>query len=153
MSPLLAFFILILGCCYSSSASILKTKKQGLEELSPTKSPIGSPVASPTSGATLSGYISTTFHSDSLCRTPLATVFYSLNKCFRTSVNEYTFITATSSSVLSVEYSDSLCKVATNSTLTLYSDGACLRKSKVSASSTSTLIPDVTNAVARSVST
>ena len=149
MSSLPAFFILIVGCCYSSSESILKTKKRALEELSPTKSPIGSPVASPTSGAALTGFIANTIYSDSLCRTPLATIFTALNKCSRIDANEYRFITATSSSVLSVEYSDSLCKVATNQTLILYSDGACLGKQKLYASSKRTLIPDVTNAVVR----
>ena len=150
MSLYLAFFILIVGCRCSSSASILETEKPALEGLSPTKYPVTSPIISPTSAATLNGYVAIVLYSDYfLCKTPLVADFKALNTCFRSVTNEYTYVTATSSSLRSATYTDSMCTLGEITMTTPYTDGACFGSSKIYVTSTSAFTADVALGVMR----
>ena len=155
MSPSLAVLILLVGSIFSSSASILETKKLVLNELSPTKSLIGSPVTSPVKSqtllATLTGYVAFVTFSDSLCSTPILATFQLLNRCFRSDVNEYRLITATSSTVDIATYTDALCKLDEKAKLSTYTDSVCDGSSKqiIFVSPTTTVPTDMATASAR----
>ena len=151
MSLSLSVSILLVGSLLSSSASILETKKLTPEELSPTKSPVGSPitspVTSPTSLATLTGYVATVTYSDySTCKNPLTVHLQVLNTCHRTGENTYEYVTATSSSVRTVTYTDALCTLGAMASNEIYSDGACFYGRKTFISLTSTFTTDLATA-------
>ena len=126
MSLYFSFFILILGCRRIYSASILETEKPALEGLSPTKYPVTSPLISQTSAATLKGYVAMVIYGDYyICKTPLAAIFHALNTCYRSGEYESTYVTATSSFVHTVTYTDSMCTRGAVTESKSYTDGVC----------------------------
>ena len=144
MSLYLASFVLMVGCRCSSLASILETENPALEGLYP----VISPVISPTSAATLNGYVAVVLYGDNyICNKPLAADFQALNTCFRSVANEYTYVTATSSSVHTVTYTDSMCTFGAVSESMSYTDGACAGSHKIYVTSTSAFTADIALAV------
>ena len=155
MSPSLATCILLIVHLFSSAAPLTQTMKKETElnivmvpeELAPVRSLIDPPSKYPLTTlnssiatlATLTGYVLRVSYSDSLCTTLIYASVLVLNTCFEDDDDVYVMVTATSSSVRSVKYTDSLCTLNGIATSRTYKDGACDNYSKTFISSTSTL--------------
>ena len=138
--------------CYTNSYS--KTVYSLVEGTSPGTSPVTSPVTppvtSPTSVGTLKGYVAKVFYSDATCKTPYLATFTALDTCAQTGLNEYEYVTATSSTVKSVGYTDSQCRLGAGSvSTTSYTDGACVSRTKIYVTSTTSYTANDANAVVR----
>ena len=133
MPPSSAILFLIVSHLFSSSASFLKAVKVS-EELSPstsmTASTIGPPVTSLNTSLTplaaLSGIVTFSKYSDSLCKNIIYTVVSGLNNCVRVGVSKYQYIIATSSAVLYSYYSDPYCLLLVESSTFANTNSACV---------------------------
>ena len=167
MSSSLAICVLMiihLCCC---SALFLKVGKLAAEEMGPVKSTAASlvrshvparvpvPVRSHSLTATLAapailtGYVAEVFYSDVLCKSPLYAVFQALNSCFQTDTDTFQYITATSSSVATQEYSDSQCTVTSGLKLESYADNLCASSKKTFINETTSFNTNITTASQR----
>ena len=149
MSPSLAIFILLGVHLFSSSASFLKTIKPVYEELSKIKSLAASPLGSPSTSlsttalTSLTGYLAGVSYSDSSCKVPLQVSFTALNTCFPSSGGLYTFITADSESLSTIDYADSLCTDVVSESGRSYAANDCIDGGKIFITATSTFTPDI----------
>ena len=135
MSAYLVVFILFSGELLRSSASFLTTTKLS-EELSATNSLTASAIGPPVTSleTLLSGYVTIVYHSDDSCTSQTYVLNTALNVCITNSDDEYEYYTATSSSVTTARYTDSLCtevSVLASSYTESYVTGACDNKRKV----------------------
>ena len=146
MSAYLVISILFSSQLLRLSASFLTTTKLS-EELSETNSlttsAIGPPITSLETSLTplslLSGYVGYARYSDDSCTSQMSALFTALNVCTAISEDTYEYNTATSSSITTTIYIDSLCTVVSvefPSDTESYVDGACKNKRKVFAAST-----------------
>ena len=157
MSPSLVICVLFIGHLFSSSASLLNTGKLASEELSQatslnaslSRSPVTTLNSSITTLVIMTGYVVVVDYSDSLCTAPIYADVQVLNTCFEYYDKVYKKIIATSYSVSSVTYTDSLCTLGAIPKSQTYTDGACVGYSKTFISSTSTLAADVATASER----
>ena len=69
--------------------------------------------------------------------------FQVLNSCYRTDTGAYERVNATSSSVRSATYTDSMCTLGEITETTPYTDGACFGGTKIYVTSTSAFTADV----------
>ena len=96
-------------------------------------SPVTSSNTSLTPSAALDGLVVLSKYSDSSCTTSLllSTSVTGLNVCTRAGVSSYQLVTATESSALFGEYSDSFCSLLVSSTVLANTNGACVAGIKV----------------------
>ena len=137
---LLSLVILLLQIRLNSSSSILRMK-----ELTSERSSVH------TTATTLSGYVTLIEYGESTCTNALVASSYILNSCYRDDSGQYTFVTATSSSVTIKVYTDSSCTLGGTTSSITYTDGACISStaSKVFVSSSSVWKSDSATATAR----
>ena len=141
-----------MGIC--SLASDGKAVYSSTDATSPVTSPVKSPVTLFPSSLepTLKGYVATVAYSDSACKSLRLASLQLLGSCNRTNTDTYERITATSSSILSATYSDSMCTLLKTSKTTSYTDGACHDGYKIYVTPTSAFTADVATFSRRYVS-
>jgi hypothetical protein len=91
----------------------------------------------------LTGYIAAATYSDTSCGTPFYVAYTALDTCYPNGDSTYASVTANSTTITGVEYSDSLCKTAISTNSTEYSDGLCGNGVKLFVSATSTFTSSV----------
>ena len=112
---------------------------------SPVKLPVKSPVILFPSSVlpTLKGYVATVAYSDTACKSLRLATLQLLDSCNRTNTDAYERITATTSSIHSATYKDSLCTHLKTSETTSYTDGVCHGGYKIFVTPTSAFTADV----------